>query len=210
MRPLPRLLAFVDDRVAALEDLGVRAAAIAAVGPAVGLVARVPAGSADTLTSLAARLVALAAPPMATVLVSGRADIALATGAHGVVLRDHDLPIHEVRRLPGAGDYFLIRSVHDLASAEIAAGEGADALVVGTIWESETHPGRPGAGLGIIEAAARLGPPIFAIGGVTPDRAREAREAGAWGVAAIRGVWDGGDCYQAALALTEGERREER
>ena len=74
MRPLPRLLAFVDDRVAALEDLGVRAAAIAAVGPAVGLVARIPAGSADTLTALAARLVALAAPPMATVLVSGRAD----------------------------------------------------------------------------------------------------------------------------------------
>lgn len=209
MRPLPRLLAFCDDRVAALDDLGVRAAAIAAVGPAVALVARLPGGTAAAHERLAARFVANAAPPMASVLVTGRADIALTVGAHGVVLRHGDLSAHEVRQLSGARDYFLICSVHDLPSAEVAIAEGADALIVGTIWESETHPGRAGAGLGMIEATARLGKPVYAIGGVTPERAREAREAGAWGVAAIRAVWDAGDGHQAALELVNGERRTE-
>jgi thiamine-phosphate diphosphorylase len=206
VRPLPRLLAFTDDRIAARDDLGVRAAAIAAVGPQVGLVARLPHGSADALTALAARLVALAAPPMALVAVTGRADIAHATGAHAVILRGGDLPIADVRTLAGAGHYLHLRSVHDVEGARAAVDAGADALVVGTIWPSATHPGREGAGLGVIEATARLGCPVYAIGGVTAERARQAREAGAWGVAAIQALWDSADPYRAAVELVNGER----
>jgi thiamine-phosphate pyrophosphorylase len=206
VRPLPRLLAFCDARIAAREDLGVRAAAIAAAGTGVGLVARLPGGSADALTALAARFVALAAPPMASVLVSGRPDVALAAAAHGVIARDRDLPLAEIRQLIGAGGYFLLSSVHDIDAAKAAVDAGADALVVGTIWPSASHPGRPGAGLGLIEATARLGRPVFAIGGVTAARAREAREAGAWGVAAIGAVWDAPDSYRAAVELVNGER----
>ena len=200
------MLAMADARIAAREDLGIRAGAIAAAGPLVALVARLPGGSADALTALAARFVALAAPPMATVLVTGRADIARATGAHGVIARDGNLPLAELRRLaPGPG-YLHLRSVHDLAGAETAVAEGADALLVGTIWASASHPGRPGAGLGLIEATARLGCPVFAIGGVTSARAREARDAGAWGVAAIGALWDAGDSYEAVLEMVNGER----
>lgn len=196
----------VDTRVAARDDLGARAGAIAAAGPTVALVARLPGGSAEALSALAARFVALAAPPMATVLVTGRADIAVATGAHGVIARDGDLPLAELRRLAPASGYLHLRSVHDLAGAESAVAEGADALVVGTIWASASHPGRPGAGLALIEATARLGRPVYAIGGVTAQRAREARAAGAWGVAAIGAVWDAADPYRAAVELVNGER----
>lgn len=206
MRPLPRLLAFSDARIAARDDLGIRAAAIAAAGPVVGLVARLPGGSADALTTLAARFVALAAPPMATVLVSGRADVAHASGAHGVVAREGDLPLAEMRRLAGPGGYFHLCSVHSADAAKAAVDDGADALVVGTIWPSASHPGRPGAGLGLIEATATLGCPVFAIGGVTVARAQEARDAGAWGVAAIGAVWDAADSYKAVLGLANGER----
>lgn len=205
MRPLPRLLAMADARIAARDDLGIRAAAIAAAGPAVALVARLPGGSADALTALAVRFVALAAPPMATVLVTGRADIARATGAHGVIARHADLPLTALRRITAGPDYLHLRSVHSLTEAAAAVDEGADALLVGTIWESATHPGQPGAGLGLIEATARLGCPVFAIGGVTSARAREARAAGAWGVAAIGAVWDASDSYEAVLSLVRGE-----
>lgn len=204
MRPLPRLLAMADERIAARDDLGIRAAAIAAVGPTVALVARLPGGSGDALTALAARFVALAAPPMASVFVTGRADIARASGAHGVIARHGDIPLADLRRITGGPDYLHLRSVHSLAEAEAAAAEGFDALVVGTIWESATHPGRPGAGLGLIEATAQLGCPVYAIGGVTSARSREARDAGAWGVAAIAAVWDAGDSYEAALELVAG------
>ena len=42
---------------------------------------------------------------------------------------------------------------------------------------------------GLIEALASLGTPVFAIGGVTPERARQVHAAGGWGVASIRALW---------------------
>lgn len=198
MRPLPRLLAFTDDRVAALDDLGVRAAAIAAGGPAVGLVARLPHGSTDRLSGLALRLVANAAPPMALVLVTGRADVAAAVGAQGVVLRKDDLSVGTARTLC---DKLMLRSVHSVAEAEQAVEHGADALIVGSIWPSATHPDRPPAGTGLLEQVVVLGVPTYAIGGVTAARAADARKAGAWGVAGISVVWDAEQPYRVAKEI---------
>jgi thiamine-phosphate diphosphorylase len=93
------------------------------------------------------------------------------------------------------------RSVHSVAEAEGAAGEAADFLLVGSIFPSTSHPGRPGAGVGLIRETARLGLPVIAIGGIDPARAREARDAGAYGVAAISAVWGALDPAAAALDL---------
>ena len=202
MRPLPRLLAFSDDRIAALDDFGIRAAAIVAVGPAVALVARLPAANTDTLATFAQRCVALARPPEASVFVTGRADVALAVGASGVILRTGDLTIADVRSAIGAArGLFVLRSIHADEEAELAISEGADGLIVGSIWESASHPGRAGAGLALLERVARRGVPTFAIGGVTAQRAADARDAGAWGVAAIAALWDAADSYAAARAM---------
>ena len=208
MKPLPRLLALTDDSVAALPDLAQRAAALAAVGAAVGLVARLPGGTGNELATLAARFVALARPPMASVYVTGRADIAAACGADGVVARSNDLPVGDMRHVFGSADSasahpVVIRSVHTLEEAEVAVASGADGLIVGTIWPSTTHPGRTGAGVELIDRVARCGVPVWAIGGVTPGRAAEARNAGAWGVASIGAAWAGSDVNHAALALLE-------
>ena len=220
MRPLPRLLAFADDRIAALDDLGVRAAAIAAAGPAAALVARMPGGTTDRLAAMAQRFVANAAPPMAVVLVTGRADVAMSTGAHGVILRKDDLDVRTVRamchpeRSEGSirneaiphfvrDDMMIFRSIHSLAEAEIAVRDGANALIAGSIWPSTTHPGREPAGTGFLRQVVALGVPAFAIGGVTAARAGEARDAGAWGVAAVGAVWDAKSPYQAAMQILE-------
>ncbi len=51
------------------------------------------------------------------------------------------------------------------------------------------------------EQVSRLGCPVIAIGGVTAERCRELRDAGAHGVAAITALWDAPHPYQAARAL---------
>ncbi|HET9134632.1 MAG TPA: thiamine phosphate synthase [Gemmatimonadales bacterium] len=198
MTTLPRLLAYADADVVAREDLGRCAAAIAAVGPATALVARWPGGNADQLAALADRFVRLARPTGARVLVTGRADIAVAVGADGVILRRDDLSVADARTI---GAPLVFRSVHGIDEARDAVRAGADALVVGTIWATDSHPGRTGAGLALIREVASLGTPVYAIGGVTAERAVEAREAGAHGVAAVKAVWAADDRFKAASAL---------
>ncbi len=198
MRPLPRLLALTDDRIAAQETLGVGAAALAAVGPAVALVARLPGGTADALHNLACRFRALVAPPWAGLLVTGRADIAAGAGC-GVVLRRQDPTPAQVRPLVGARP--ILASVHSEAEGADALDAGADGLIVGTIWPSASHPGVSPAGVPLLRALVALGAPVWAIGGVGPSEAAEAQAEGAWGVAAIRAVWDAPDPHRAALEL---------
>lgn len=201
MTPLPRLLCYLDDNIAARDDLGILLAAVSAAGPEVGIVARLPGGTTDQLARLAARAVANASPPGAQVLVTGRFDLALAVGAQGVILRSGDLPAREV-----PSTLHRIASVHSVDEARTAIDEGADALVLGTIWESVSHLGRPGAGIELVSAAAELGKPVYAIGGITPERAREAAAAGAFGVAAIRAVWGNSRPYRAAGELLDAVR----
>lgn len=199
MRPLPRLHAVTDAEVLAAPDFGIRAAAIAAAGPAVALHARNRAAGGAALARAAARLVALARPPEATVFVSGRPDVAAAVGAQGVQLAAGDLAPVDARRVYADG--WIGRSVHDVDAAAAAVAEGADFLMVGNVYETPTHPGRRAAGLDLVRAAAALGRPVIAIGGIDAARARETRAAGAYGVAAIRALWGSDDPAAAALAL---------
>lgn len=72
----------------------------------------------------------------------------------------------------------------------MAQADGADFVLAGTLYPSASHPGRPGAGPGLIEAMVEVAIPIVGIGGVTPERVGEVRGAGAAGVAVITGIWD--------------------
>jgi thiamine-phosphate pyrophosphorylase len=199
MRPLPRVHAFTDADLLAIPEFGIRAAAIAAAGPAVALHARARGASAALLSAGASRMMALARPPEAAVFVNGRPDIAAAVGAHGVQLSGSDLAPTDARRILPRG--WIGRSVHTPEEAMVAVAEGADFLVVGNIYETPTHPGRPAAGLTLITQAANLGRPVIAIGGITPERAAQAEAAGAYGVAAIRSLWMAPDPAAATLAM---------
>jgi thiamine-phosphate pyrophosphorylase len=202
MRPLPRLHAVTDHAVLALEDLGVRAAALAAAGSAVALHARDREATGAHLTAVTQRFLALAGPPEAAVFVNGRPDIAASLGAHGVQLGATDLAPADARKAAGQSwSGWIGSSVHSGAEARAALDAGADFLMVGPIYETATHPGRRPTGLALVTELARLGPPVVAIGGVTPERSSELREAGAYGVAAISAAWHVRDPAAAALAL---------
>jgi thiamine-phosphate pyrophosphorylase len=200
MRPLPRLHAITDSSILALDDFPVRAAAIASAGSAVALHARDRQATAPALTAVARRMLTLATPPEAAVIVNARPDIAVVLGAHGVQLGIDDLAPADVRGLAGPWRGWIGRSVHSVSEAAEAKAGGADYLVVGSIYPTPSHPGA-GAGLVLIAEVATLGLPVIAIGGITPERALHVRDAGAYGVAVISALWHAADCATAAMAL---------
>lgn len=199
MRPLPRVHAFTDRDLLGHPDFGIRAAAIAAGGSAVALHARAREEAAAVLAAATLRLLTLARPPEASVFVSGRSDIAAALGAQGVQLAATDLTPADARRVLRHG--WIGCSVHSVKEAAIAVKEGADFLVVGNVYQTTSHPGRPAGGLGLVRDTLAQGVPVIAIGGITPDRAAEVKAAGAYGVAAISALWHSTDPAAATLAL---------
>jgi len=191
-----------DAAVLALPDFPVRAAAIAAAGSAVALHARDRTAGGAALARVTDRLLALARPAEAAVFVNARPDIAAALGAHGVQLGEGDLAPAEVRRsFRPVWSGWIGASVHSAGEAEESAAAGADFLMVGSVYESASHPGRRPAGLDLVSAAATTGLPVIAIGGITPQRARDVRAAGGYGVAAVSAAWYADDPAAAALAL---------
>lgn len=137
---------------------------------------------AGVLTGLARWVTARAAGSTTRVLVNDRADVALAAGAHGVHLPSNGLPTPAVRGL--ATGWIVGRSVHD--GDDVTSAAGVDYFLFGTVFPSVSKPGQQAAGIAALQRAAVASPvPILAIGGITPDRARQCLDVGAAGVAGI-------------------------
>jgi thiamine-phosphate pyrophosphorylase len=157
-------------------------AGLRAAGRATILQLRAPELSARTIEVQANELVASSPVP---VLVSSRCDIAFASGAAGVNLPERDMAVEDARELVGAR--LIGRSVHSLESAIHAERHGADFVIFGPIWSSQSHPdSRPAGVAALAEVARALRIPVLAIGGVTEERIAECHAAGAAGYAAIR------------------------
>jgi thiamine-phosphate pyrophosphorylase len=213
---VPRLHLVSDDEVLARGGFVDAASALLELGgAALALHVRGPGMPGGPLLELARSLRAPARAAGAMLVVNDRVDVALAAEADGAHLGARSLPAAEARRLLGPGRRLGV-SVHAAAEAAEAAVGGADWIFAGTIWATESHPGRPGAGPAlvgrVVEASA--GVPVLAIGGVTPSRVGEALAAGAWGVAVIRGIWHAADPAGALLrylqAFDEGDGNEGR
>jgi thiamine-phosphate pyrophosphorylase len=139
--------------------------------------------------------------PKTLLVVNDRVDVALAVEAAGVQLGTGALPVAEVRRLLGRRA-LIGRSVHSAAEAVSAEVEGADYLVVGTIYPTDTHSGKAPEGPELLKAVARaVRLPFYAIGGITAETAGECLRRGAHGVAVIRAITEAADSEQAAHEL---------
>ena len=195
---IPRLHVVTDDAVLASPEFARTAAALAgSLRGELALHLRGHATPARRLHALAEELDPIVAAAGGLLLVADRVDVALATEAAGVRLGARSIPVAVAREL--LGDRPVASSVHSVDEAVAAARDGADFLVLGTIWATASHPGREGAGPGHITAvAARVDVPVVAIGGVTIPRAVEAVAAGAAGVAILSGVWGAADPLAAA------------
>jgi len=199
--PLPRLHAITDERIARRADLLDVARELAKGGGSqLAFHARGRSLSGREHYELAVRL---SDSQTVRLFVNDRLDVALAVPTAGVQLGHGSLPVSAARALNPL--WWIGKSVHDLAEAEGARTEGADYLVVGPVFATASHPGRAPLGLQRLQAIASAvdGLPVIAIGGITVDRVREVRNSGAYGVAAIRALWDDVEPAEAARRMRE-------
>ncbi len=176
-----------------------------ACGARVAVHIRMKRATARSMCDIATEIAAVAAMTGSMMIINERLDVALACGADGVHLGSHSIPVAAARAK--ADDLLVGYSAHSVGEAVAASADGADYVVMGTIWASGSHPGECGAGVERIAAAASVvASPLLAIGGVTPSRSQEALLAGAHGVAVITGVWDAADPAEAALNYLEAMR----
>ncbi|HYG69727.1 MAG TPA: thiamine phosphate synthase, partial [Anaeromyxobacteraceae bacterium] len=160
-------------------DAVARAGAALAGGARVVQV-RVKDAPAGEILDVARRIVALARPAGALVLVNDRPDLALLSGADGVHVGDDDLPPAEARRLLGP-DLLVGRTSRTLEEAEAALAAGADHVGFGPIFgtRSKALDVAPRGVEALRAACARLPAPVVAIGGITEANVAEVAAAGA-------------------------------
>ena len=92
----------------------------------------------------------------------------------------------------------------DIARARRAVAFGATYVAFGAFFPSPTKPNARRADPALLDAAASLGVPRVAIGGITPDNAPSLVAAGADLVAVIGGVFEAPDPVAAAIAYRQG------
>ncbi len=122
----------------------------------------------------------------AWLIVNDRVDVAAAVGARGVQLTSRSLSVADAMKV--AGDIPIGASVHSLEDAVAAYDAGASWCVAGNVFPTTSHPGAPGKRVDFISILASAVPiPIIAIGGIKPEHVPELLDAGAYGIATIRG-----------------------
>lgn len=140
-----------------------------------------------------------------TVVVNADWQRAIGFGAKHIHLPEQSVPIGVVRHHLGNGA-LVGKSVHSVEAALKSAAQGADYVLAGTIFASQSHPDVEPLGLDFLrEVCAAVSVPVLAIGGVTPENIADCIQAGAAGMAVLSPIMQAADPkavaqnYRAAL-----------
>lgn len=144
------------------------------------------------------------------VLVNDRLALAASFPVAGVHLPEAGLPVSAVRSRFPRGRLLVGRSVHRVETAVAAASDGADYLILGPVAATGGKQPLPAGTLS--RACRRIGIPVWAIGGLTPQNLDRLRGAGISGLAAIRSFADSGTAaaFVAAAGTLQPVSRAER
>lgn len=157
---------------------------------------------AAELYDQARRILEIARPLGAGVIINDRVDVALAVGASGVHLAKKSLPPEAARPLLRPGQ-LLGRSVHSLEEA-LAVAREVDYLTFGNVFPTESHPGVPPKGVEELARVVRaVDVPVLAIGGITLENLDLVLETGCAGIAVIGAILGDPDPAEAARRLRE-------
>jgi thiamine-phosphate pyrophosphorylase len=135
-------------------------------------------------------------------IINDRIDIAIACGADGVHLGQHDLPLYEARQL-APGDFIIGISVGSVTEAISAEEGGADYVAVSPVFKTGTKPDAgAGHGTALITAIKQtVSIPVIGIGGIQSDNVGEVILSGADGIAVISAVISSDNIAGAAREL---------
>jgi thiamine-phosphate pyrophosphorylase len=138
-------------------------------------------------------------------VLNDRPDLVAACGADGVHVGQDDATPAQARAIVGP-ERIVGRSTHAPEQADAAdADPDVDYLAVGPVWETPTKAGRPAAGLGYVEYAARtVSKPWFAIGGIHAGNLAAVTERGARRIVVVRAITEADDPETAARDLATG------
>ena len=155
---------------------------------------------AHALLERSRRLMDFCAKHDALFILNDRVDIAMVARAKGVHLGQSDLAPQEAKRI--AGEHFVVgRSTHSVEQAQEAVQkERADYIGVGAMYPTQTKEKTllRGPKLAQEVCALNLGVPVFAIGGITAERAKELRALGVHRMAVTGAVIGAEDPERAA------------
>lgn len=199
MLPLPNhgLYAITAQRYPDLQALAADIEAAAAGGAAV---IQFRDKSADSAWRLEAARTALGLCRTAGVplIINDDLDLARAVGADGVHLGRDDGDFKAMRAAAGPGLLLGVSCYNQLERAEAAVAAGADYLAFGSMYPSGTKPGAVQCEPEVLGRARKLGKPVVAIGGITPENGGPLIEAGADFLAVIEAVFGAPVVRQAA------------
>jgi thiamine-phosphate diphosphorylase len=138
----------------------------------------------------------------ALLIVNDHADLALAAGAAGVHVGQHDLPVAAVRLITGASAIIGV-STNNPDEARRGESDGADYVAVGAIFPTQSKGvTRPADLQRLRDVKAAVSLPVVAIGGIGPANIGEVIAAGADAAAVISAVCGAPDPRAAAAALS--------
>jgi thiamine-phosphate pyrophosphorylase len=157
-----------------------------------------PARRADQVRAL----LAVCRPAGVPLVINDDLELALAADAAGVHLGRDDGDLAGARRRLGPARLLGASCYDRLELAERAVAAGADYVAFGSMFASPTKPGAARAPLALLGAAARLGRPVVAIGGITLENAPAAIAAGADALAVITALFDAADVAARARAFS--------
>ena len=152
----------------------------------------------DERRDIAERLRSLCHQHGATLIINDFPELAREVDADGVHLGQDDMPPVQARQIVGPSKLIGI-STHSVDEALKAEAQGADYIAFGSIFPTATKDNTTLVGLkslGMVRKAVRI--PLVAIGGITPEGAFQAINAGADAVAVISGIMADDDPGRAA------------
>lgn len=154
---------------------------------------------------LAFRLTEIVRERSGLLSIGGDIELAEEVGSGGIHVRDI-ASIAEARQALGPS-VLVGLSAHSLADVEKAHAAGADYVTLSPIYPTASKPGYgPALGVSAVTAAARIGIPVVALGGISTDNAAAMRAAGATAVAvmgSVMGAERPADIVKAMLSTLE-------
>ncbi len=136
------------------------------------------------------------------IIINDRVDIAVTEELLGVQLTMHSLDAFIVKR---KFPHLKIGcSVHNIQEARNKAAQGADYLIYGHIFKTDSKVNLPPKGLANLESVVNeIKIPVIAIGGIKPDDVQSVFRTGAKGIAVLSGILLADDVKQASLEYKE-------